>query len=181
MESAMDNAGAIRGACDLRHGAAVKYPAPHIEALLGAGCPPPRLSRYFYFEDVEHHDRLFWSIAKAVTGVVMKDRTDKPIYLEELKRRGVFLIDLKDDPNDRRTWSECVDALIHRCRELSPEKIIVLKGNVFDATFTRLRDAGLPVINRRVPFPTGGNELEFASVFAQALKQPPPLPPDLPI
>ena len=76
---------------------------------------------------------------------------------------------------------ECVDHLIERCRELMPEKIIVIKGNVFDVTFTRLRDAGLPVINRRIPFPANGDELKFAGAFAQALKQPPPMPPQLSI
>jgi hypothetical protein len=52
---------------------------------------------------------------------------------------------------------------------------------VFDVTFTRLRDAGLPVINRRIPFPANGDEFKFAGAFAQALKQPPPPPPELSI
>jgi len=178
MEHAWDNAAAVREASELRHAAAAKYRPERIKVLLVAECPPPRLSRYFYFEDVEHHDRLFWSIAKGVLGVVMKDRAEKPRYLEQLRRQGVFLIDLKEDPSDPKPSSEWVESLIGRCRELLPEKIIVLNGNVFDAAFMRLRDAGLPVINRRIPYPDG-DELEFASAFAQALKQPPPPRPEL--
>ena len=177
----MDNTEAIRETSELRRAAAHKYRPEHIKVLLVAESPPQRASRYFYFQDVEHHDGLFWNVAKAVLGVVMKDRAEKPMYLEELKQRGVFLIDLKEDPNDPRPSWECVDHLIERCRELMPEKIIVIKGNVFDVTFTRLRDAGLPVINRRIPFPANGDELKFAGAFAQALKQPPPMPPQLSI
>jgi hypothetical protein len=157
-----------------RRAASERYRPEHVKVLLVGEQPPALLSRYFYFEDVDHHDGLFWDVVKATTGELMSDRHEKPQYLAELMALGVFLIDLKEDPADSRPMEACISDLIARCRELHPERIIIIKPEVFDAAFIALRNAGLPVINRRIPFPTTGNQLLFATAFAAAMKQPPP-------
>jgi len=163
-----------RQAAQLRRAASERYRPEHVKVLLVGGQPPALLSRYFYFEDVDHHDGLFWDVVKATTGELMSDRHEKPQYLAELMALGVFLIDMKEDPTDPKPLETHIDDLIERCRDLHAERIIVIRPEVFDIAFIALRNAGLPVINRRIPFPTSGNELLFATAFAAALKQQPP-------
>ena len=85
----------------------------------------------------------------------------------------------RKDVSQGPAWQLVARMIGGHCRTCWTPRI--LKGNVFDVTFTRLRDAGLPVINRRIPFPANGDEFKFAGAFAQALKQPPPPPPELSI
>ncbi len=167
-----------REAAQRRRQAAERYRPPTIHVLLVAESPPALLSRHFYFEDVDHHDGLFWDIVKAVTGGLMTDRREKPQYLAELMAMGVFLVDLKEDPADCTPLDQCVEALIVRCLALAPRKIIIIKPEVFDLAFLPLRNAGLPVVNRRIPFPGTGRQLQFASAFAAALEHHPPHSPE---
>src|SRR5438477_11402067 len=107
-----------------RRAAAERYRPAHVRLLLIAESPPPLLSRYFYFEDVEHHDGLFYDVLKALTGAVRPERGEKALYLAELMALGVFLTDMREDPLDSRPLPDLVEPLIDRCRMLAPEKII---------------------------------------------------------
>jgi hypothetical protein len=161
-----------REASELRREAAERYRPPTIKLLLVGESPPPLLSRYFYFEDVDHHDGLFWNIVKALTGAPRPEPERKREYLAELVALGVWFIDLKPDPEDPLAPATFLDALIQRCEALRPARIVIIKPNVFDLAFLPLKNAGLPVVNRRVPFPASGNQLEFATAFVQAMKAP---------
>ena len=136
--------------------------------LLVAEAPPSALERYFYFEDVRAHDSLFRYVACSVLAVDAA-RKDKPELLARLQRQGVFLIDLRSDPVDGTPLSQAVPGLIRRIRGLAPEKIILIKATVYDVAFARLRDAGLPVVDERVPFPGSGQQRRFEEAFARAL------------
>jgi hypothetical protein len=161
---------------EMRDQAAERYKPEHIRLLLVAETPPVTQPsdppRYFYFEAVSKHDGLFRGVVRAVLKVE-PDRASKARLLDRLRERGVFLIDLKPDPSDPRPFSDFVPSLIERCRALRPERIILIKANVFDEAFAALKAANLPVVNVRVPFPGSGRQAEFAQQFAKAMRKRP--------
>jgi hypothetical protein len=66
-----------------------------------------------------------------------------------------------------------VHALLARVRDLAPGKAILIKATVYDVAFTALREAHLPVIDERIPFPGSGQQLRFAAAFERALNSSP--------
>lgn len=152
-----------------RESAALKYRPDNIRLLLVAEAPPSDPSRYFYFEDVQSHDSLFRYVARLIVETE-PTRSNKAGLLTFLRERGVFLIDLKPDPVDRSPLSGYVPALIERVRILSPDRIILIKATVYDAAFTPMMRAGLPVVDERIPFPGSGQQRRFEEAFARALK-----------
>jgi hypothetical protein len=62
-----------------------------------------------------------------------------------------------------------VASLVERCRQLQPRAIILIKATVYDAAYRPLREAGLPVIDQRIPFLGSGRQREFLTAFGQAL------------
>jgi len=140
--------------------AACRYRPAHIRLLLVAEAPPSADDRYFYFENVTEQDSLFREVAKAILGET-PTRHNKPEFLSRLMRKGVFMVDLKLDPVDGSELESYVPCLIARCRELQPEKIILIKATVFDAAYGPLRDASFPVVDKRLPFPGSGRQQEF--------------------
>jgi hypothetical protein len=162
-------------AAERRRVAAEKYRPREIELLLVAEAPPADLDRYFYFEDVHEHDALFRYVCRGVLGVE-PTREKKAKLLRQMHDRGVFLIDLQEVPRDGTPLTALVPALVERCQAAVPKRIILIKATVFDAAFAALRSAGLPVINKRVPFPVSGQQRQFEAKFREALDAPPPPP-----
>src|SRR5436189_5868257 len=72
-----------------------KYKPNRIRLLLVAESPPADEGRYFYFEDAPALDELF----EEVCGVLFEEKPgpDQATALKELRRRGVFVVDLKPD------------------------------------------------------------------------------------
>ncbi|WNG93686.1 hypothetical protein [Mycobacterium sp. ITM-2016-00318] len=154
-----------------RQAAARRYRPPTIKLLLVAEAPPPASDRYFYFPEVASHDSLFRNVAARIFGED-PTREGKAELLAQLKARGIFLIDLKEDPVDgAEDLSPYVPSLIERSRALRPEKIILIKANVYDTAYSELAKAGLPVVAVRMPFPGHGRQRQFKAAFAQALEQ----------
>lgn len=151
-----------------RQAATEKYRPAQIKLLLVAEAPPTALDRYFYFEDVGQHDSLFRYVARGILGVE-PTRDGKPELLAALRDRGVFLIDLKPEPTSPSTLGEEVPRLIQRVEEMDPDALILIKATVHDAAFAKLRNAGLPVVDERVPFPGSGQQKRFEEAFARAL------------
>lgn len=85
----------------------------------------------------------------------------------------MFLIDLKRDPIDAKPLADDVPQLVHRIRPLKPEKIIVIKTSVFDLVRNPILNAGLPLIDERVPFPGSGQQRRLVAAFQRALKHAP--------
>ena len=159
-----DQSGAARRR---RRGAASRWRPKHIELLLVAEAPPSALDRYFYFEDVPTQDSLFRHVVEAVLGE--KPTRDKAGYLDALRERGVFLIDLSIDPfHDRReAIPRCVPDLIRRVQELDPVEIVLIGASVYDAAYDVLRRKGLPVVDVRLPYPGSGQQRRFLEGFRQ--------------
>lgn len=159
-----------------RQRAARRYKPDEVKLLLVAESPPRgkpgESERYFYFENVAKHDSLFLSIAKELLKTDPQ-RSAKRQLLRELQKRGVFLVDLKPDPTDPRPLPTHVPQLIRTCKRLQPQKIILIKVDVYDAAYADLAQAGLPVVNERIPFPGSGRQTEFRNQFGRALRRRP--------
>lgn len=152
-----------------RAAAAARYRPDKVRLLLVAQAPPAADDRYFYFTDVATQDSLFRSVARAVLPHTEPTRDNKPALLTQLRDRGVFLIDLKPDPVDGSPLWPYLPALLARIAELAPERIVLIKADVFDTAYAALAAAGLPVSKVRIPFPSSGRQKEFAEAFGRAL------------
>jgi hypothetical protein len=160
---------ANREARTRREEAAARYKPDVVDLLLVAEAPPHALDRYFYFEDVREQDSLFRYVCRVVLDRE-PTREAKPELLKELRGRGVFLIDLLQDPVDGTPLSKSVPGLVERSLALNPRRIILIKATVFDTSYSALEAAGLPVSNVRVPFPGSGRQRDFVEAFGRALR-----------
>jgi hypothetical protein len=153
-----------------RRAAARKFRPQRIKTLLVAEAPPAALDRYFYFTDVREQDSLFRYVCRGALGKE-PTRENKPHMLAELREKGAFLIDLSPDPLGSQPLRAFVPNLVRRCGQLDPRRIILIKVTVYDAAYRALVDAGLPVINERIPFPGSGQQRRFLSAFGRALSR----------
>jgi hypothetical protein len=152
-----------------RHEAAERYKPEPVDLLIVAEAPPGALDRYFYFEDVTQQDSLFRYVARGVLGAE-PTRANKAELLAQLKERGVFLVDLKPEPVDGTPLADSVPGLIERCRALAPRAIVLVKATVYDAVYSPMKRAGLPVVDERIPFPGSGQQRRFQESLARALQ-----------
>ena len=151
-----------------RREAAMRYRPDQVDLLLVAEAPPAAPDRYFYFPEVREHDGLFRYVARSLLGQE-PTRGKKEKILYELKERDVFLIDLKETPVAGSPLALYVPALVTRCSEIAPRRIVLIKATVYDASYRYLKAAGLPVSDVRVPFPGSGRQREFVDAFLRAL------------
>src|SRR3954452_12612103 len=115
-----------------RRAAAERYRPGVIDLLLVAEAPPSALDRYFYFEHVRTHDSLFRHVVEGVLGE--RPTRDKAPYLDELRERGVFLIDLCEQPfSGRDVLAGCVPGLVRRATRLAPARVVLVGVSVYDA------------------------------------------------
>lgn len=153
----------------LREEAAALYQPKRIKLLLVAEAPPSAQDRYFYFPEVRTQDSLFRYVVRLVLGT-QPDRRTKPEDLSRLQAAGAFLIDLCLEPiSERRDLARCVPGLVKRAAALRPDHIILIKTRVYDAAWRALQQAGLPVIDARIPFPGSGQQRLFEQQMQHAL------------
>jgi hypothetical protein len=151
-----------------RRVAASRYRPNRVRLLLIAESPPADAARYFYFDDVTEADDLFEQVA----GVMFEEQPThrKEPFLRELRRRGVYLIDLKPDaPRHGEPLAPYVAPLVLNIGPLAPEAIVLITADVYDAAYRELKKAGLPVVDVRIPWPATGHEVEFRQRFRQAV------------
>jgi hypothetical protein len=106
--------------------AARQFKPETIDLLLVAEAPPSALDRYFYFPDVREQDSLFRYVCRARLDRE-PTREGKADLLAELRDRGVFLIDLQEEPRDSTPLSELVPELVERCKSLDPGWIVLIR------------------------------------------------------
>lgn len=154
-----------------RRAAAERYRPARVKLLVVAEAPPCDTDRYFYFEEVDRHDWLFRYVFEGVTGE-KPTRHGKASHLRALQDAGVFMIDLHErnvsEPTMKQLQS-CVTDLVERVERLKPERVVLVKSIVFDAAYEHLKEAGVPVMNHRLPFPASGQQRRFLEGFRQAL------------
>jgi hypothetical protein len=141
-----------------------------VDVLIVAHAPPASLDRYFYFPNVPRQDSLFREVARAVLKAE-PEREDKRALLRRLREAGVYLIDVSLEPlPEGSELDPLIPGLLRRIRRLDPQRIVLVKTNVYDEAFDAIRGAGLPVIDARIPFPGSGRQQEFRVAFARAMK-----------
>lgn len=143
-----------------RERAAADFRPGHVHTLLVSEAPPSALDRYFYFLDVDIHDSLFRHVVEATFGE--RPTRDKLPWLDALKAEGYFLVHVSPDPfTDRDVLVPLLPSLVRRCRALAPERIVIVGARLYDLSYDELRDAGLPVVDARLPIPGNGQQRRF--------------------
>jgi hypothetical protein len=152
-----------------RAAAARSWQPKDIRLLLIDEAPPSAPARDFYFDDVETHDSLLRYVVRGVLG--LEPTRDKRPLLDELRDAGVFLIDACPAPfGDRRErLPQCLPTLVRRLRRLQPERVLLIGAPLYDAAYRVLVDAGLPVIDARLPYPGSGQQRRFLDAIAEVL------------
>ena len=154
--------------------AAARYRPERIDTLLVSEAPPSARDRYFYFEDVTEHDSLFRHVVQAVLGE--KPTRDKAPYLDALREAGWFLVHVSDEPfHDRKVLPPLVPDLLARCEQLAPTRIIIVGAPLFDLLRNPMRDAGLPLVDVRLPYPGSGQQRRFLEGIRCVITSPAPL------
>ena len=141
-----------------------------VDLLIVAHAPPKSLDRYFYFPNVPRQDSLFREVTRAVLKAE-PEREDKRALLRMLREARVHLIDVSLEPlPEGSELAPLIPGLLRRIRRLDPQRIVLVKVDVYDEAFDAIRDAGLPVIDARIPFPGSGRQQAFRVAFARAMK-----------
>ena len=112
------------------------------------------------------------TVVKVVIGR-KPSRTDKRAQLRQLKDAGVWLLDLKTDPKEHKQedLSSHVGDLAKRVARAKADHVVLVKVNVYDTAFARLRERGLPVVDERIHFPSTGRQADFEKGMKRALKK----------
>src|SRR5262245_28212684 len=144
--------------------AAATHRPTKIKLLIVADAPAAD-DRYFYF-DRGAEDPLFSAVAEVLFEA--PDAGDRAALLNELRRRGVFLIEAKPDaPRGGEPLAPYVGPLLLNVETLGAQAIVLVSADVYSAAFAGMTKAGLPVVDVRVPSPE--QALEFRQKFRQAL------------
>jgi hypothetical protein len=157
----------VQAAWTRRKMAARKYAPKRVRLLLVAENPPSDPARYFYSEDARSTDPLF----DAVCEVLFEgERADKLTSLKELKRRGVFVVELKpDSPRGESKLAPYVPPFLINLETLGPEQIVLIGDDAYDDAFRAIEKAKLPVVDVKVPDPAAGDVASFRNRLRQAL------------
>lgn len=151
-----------------RRAAAASHQPKPIRLLLVAESPPEELDRYFYFDGPEL-DPLF----EGVCEVLFEEKPDPgraSDYLKQLRRRGLFAIELRPDGTDLGAkQQDSVGWLVIRCEDLQAEHIVLVGTAVYRAAYPALAKADLPVVDVKVDFPSTDRQSEFRRQLRTAL------------
>jgi hypothetical protein len=151
-----------------RIAAARAYQPKTVRLLLVASAPPVDPARYFYFEAADSADELFLGVCEVLFEA--PPGAEKTPYLKELKRRGVFVIEMRPDGAETEVGARDAGPwLMIRCQDLRPQVLVVIGSEPYGEVAEPLRKAGLPLIDKRVPFPSAGNEVAFRRELRAAL------------
>lgn len=127
--------------------------------MLGESPPESQNDRYFYNTAGSLRENLFKATMQAL-GIACEDKAQG---LREFQKRGVLLLDVTyspvnklDDKTERvETLERDYDALVARLAELPHGvPVVIVMAGIYDRFFHRLRNDGLNVVKRRIPFPS---------------------------
>lgn len=160
--------------------ARAKYKPEKVKLLIVAEAPPEALERFFYYENVSTADYLFIGFIQ----VLIKDqdrksenickiiRKNKAEILKLLQKYGIFLIDWSDNPifhfcdyDIFKRKLECENGI-----DKKNTNIILVKVNVFDFLYEKLKSDKYKVMPQRIPFPSSGHQSFFYKKMTDALK-----------
>lgn len=149
--------------------------------LIGESPPDPGAGeRRFFYAPTLSYDNLYRGVALGAYGE--RDDFNLQNKKETLKRLcddGFWLIDAVENPinksspsSRRRAINAAVPRLVERCRELAPERgVIICHDPVYQATAPALRAAGVDLLHSEaLPFPLGNWRAKFVEGFRRALE-----------
>jgi len=154
-----------------------------VNYLLVAEAPPDSVERFFYYPNVKEKDFLFLGVMELLFPELKReflksgrDPKIKRLILEKFKEKGFYLLDLADLPIKflNMPLENCLPGLINRIEEAvdkKTSKIILIKANVFEIAYDKLKTIGYNVIDIKLPFPSSGQQGNFQRLFMEVLKQ----------
>jgi hypothetical protein len=152
-----------------RQAAARKYQPKTIRLLLLDEAPSEDLGRYFYFEDADSIDPLFEHVCFVLFET--KPAGEKVPFLKEMRRRGIFVMELKpDDPIGDADRRDLARWLPLRVEPLQPQCIIAIGPKVYEAARAELEKADLPLFEHKVPEPRGKAQVFVSELRAAIVK-----------
>jgi len=100
-------------------------------------------------------------------------------WLERLRDRGVYLIDLASVPVNYHSRADRaaalqqnIDSTVTLAEKLAPDGIVLIKKNVFEMLHEPLSKAGLLVLHDTpIPFPASGRQPQFRELFQAAVEE----------
>ncbi|GGC84867.1 hypothetical protein GCM10011512_09650 [Tersicoccus solisilvae] len=158
----------------------------HVRLLLiGESAPDdkgdPAARRFFYNDRLTGKDALFRAVVHAELDTPYLDgKTEtKERWLEQLRDRGIFLIDLVPYPINAASGTSRAAArranvadCVARTRALQPDGIIVCHGPSHRLLKPALAEAGLPLLHdEQIPFPLGNWRATFVERYRQAVER----------
>jgi len=162
--------------------ARAEFKPDKINYLLVAEAPPDSVERFFYFPNVRDKDFLFLGVMDLLFPEIKskylqsgRDPAIKTILLNKFKTKGFYLLDLSDLPTKYLTipLEECLSGLIKRIEAVVDKKktkIILIKANVFETAYYKLKSLGYDVIDQKIPFPSSGQQGNFKIQFTEVLR-----------
>lgn len=154
--------------------ARLKYKPKVIKYLFIAEAPPKSNSeRFFYFENVNEKDSLFWETMKVLYPKLLSNkkikelRPTKSVFLKKFQNDGFYLIDSLTNPfEDKSTSSKKIKLIVQGQKELlnkinslinSETKIILISSTVFEANYMFLKNNNIFILNNEfINFPSTG-------------------------
>lgn len=152
--------------------AAAKYKPKRTRVLFIAEAPPDAEDRYFYFENVDEQDWLWLGLMKALFpnefGKTSDERKRKAHWLARFRDCGYHLIDAVKEPlsgtksQNFAVIKANIARLSSEVRDITADRIVLIKANVHAALYRPLIEAGLNVLNKQpLPFPSSGQQTKF--------------------
>lgn len=166
-----------------------EYLPEKIQLLLVGEAPPDSGDRFFYYPNVKTNDWLFIAILKAFSGKnayqkYIEFRKDNDVsvlktrYLNELKNRGIYLMDLSSFPagkitpeSQKDTFLKSLEKLVKNGNLDKDTPIILIKKSVYECLYMELINKNYCVLNQGViPFPSCGQQTNFNEKFSETLE-----------
>src|SRR2546426_8333734 len=149
-----------------RESGARKYQPRRIRLLLIA--ESPTADQGFFYAEAGPPNLLFQEVCQVLFEATPGE--EKVPFLKELRRRGIFLVDLKPDaPRRSEALGPYVGPLLINLGTLGAEGVILVHEEVYDAAHAKMEAAGVPVVDVRIPFPVPDQPEIFRQKFRQAL------------
>jgi hypothetical protein len=160
-----------------------RYRPERLRVLLVGESPPDPGDgeRRFFFAPRLTYDNLYRGVADAVYGARGDvDIRDKLRVLELLCADGFWLIDAVDSPIDNKSSAARRDSirvglprLVEQCRELAPERgVVICHGVVYEIAAPAIRAAGVRLLHDEpLPFPLGNWRQRFVAGLRASLRE----------
>ncbi len=163
-----------------------QYRPKKVKLLFIAESPPmPGESeldeRYFYRPSTRRPSHLLKYITIAMYGEEVFEKQPEEQLLRRFCNDGCFLIDVSEQPVNKLSLRDryeaienALEGLVRRVREISPERIIVIKKSIFEQVgrVLTVNGYGERILGEGLPFPSHGHQRRFVRELRELLNHP---------